>query len=76
MMDALNIHNEYTATPKGGPGRNSSPLWEYFTNEPTPWKKLEAECKHCHKMIRHHKKSDYANSHLRRCEEFQNYCSG
>ena len=44
----------------------SAELWAFFTEEPNPWTKKEAVCKHCNKRHAYHKKWEQALTHVRK----------
>ena len=47
-------------------GHGPSVLGAFFTDDPEPHKLKLAECKHCNTRINHHKKSESANTHLKK----------
>lgn len=57
-------------------GRKSSDIWGFFTNEEKPQFLKSAICKNCNVRINHHKKSEYAKSHLFKCVSFKKLMYG
>jgi hypothetical protein len=57
-------------------GRQSSSLWELFTRDDNPHQQKSAVCKHCRIVVNDHKKSEYAQSHLNKCQQFRKLMNG
>lgn len=51
-------------------GRKPSSFWPSFTEATDPYKLRAAVCRHCQELVRHHRKSEQARSHLMKCAAF------
>jgi Protein of unknown function (DUF 659) len=57
-------------------GRQSSSLWELFTRDDNPHQHKSVVCKHCRIVVNYHKQSEYAQSHLNKCQQFRKLMNG
>lgn len=75
-MDDDHLHqpeqpeNENAPASKKRAGRHTSTLWELFTEDVDPQRQASSTCRHCHKSIVYHKKSERVKDHLLKCTEF------
>lgn len=64
-MDDDHLHqpeqpeNENAPASKKRAGHHTSTLWELFTEDVDPQRQASSTCRHCHKSIVYHKKSDF-----------------
>ncbi|KAF1327905.1 putative Transposase, partial [Globisporangium splendens] len=56
-------------------GRQQSEIWALFTDDANPQTLKAARCKHCHTIIKHHRKSESAKTHLNKCVPFRQLMS-
>ena len=51
-------------------GRQTSNLWELFTENVDPQRQTISTCRHCDKSVVYHKKSERVKDHLLKCTQF------
>ena len=51
--------------------RELSEIWKVFTADVNPHLVKSSICKHCHKSYNHHKQSEQALIHLKKCDAFK-----
>ena len=52
-------------------GREASSCWEHLNNQVYSNHDVQSRCQSCHCMVKHHKKSEKAISHLNKCNGFR-----
>ncbi len=69
-----NLHHpdqpDYFPSLKKCEGCHTSNLWELFTWDVDPQRQTCSTCRHSHKSVAYHKKSERVKDHLIKCDEF------
>ncbi|KAH9273338.1 hypothetical protein BASA83_004337 [Batrachochytrium salamandrivorans] len=70
LLEQPAIHAEKASVSKKRAGRQTSTLWELFTDDLDSQRQISSTCRHCHKSLVYHKKSERVKDHLQNCKEF------
>ncbi|KAH6574902.1 hypothetical protein BASA62_002267 [Batrachochytrium salamandrivorans] len=70
LLEQPAIHAEKASVSKKRAGRQTSTLWELFTDDLDSQRRISSTCRHCHKFLVYHKKSERVKDHLQNCKEF------
>ena len=57
-------------------GRQTSDLWEMFTDAAEAQKAKSHHCKHCNEMVNYHRKTEQVRTHLNNCSKFKKTMNG
>ena len=75
-MSSLRTEGASFVSPARIIGRASSAVWFWFTDDSDPQSKKSATCKNCKLVVNHHRKSEYAKTHLNKCAPFRRLMMG
>ena len=60
--------SEHAVASSGRPAKN---CWGYLTIQDKPFRKQSSTCKHCNSPVKHNKKAEKVEYHLKNCNAFR-----